>query len=68
MGEPLPLTLRSVAPSVYLPSLLYGIGQGAIAPVIALSALELGASVGVASLVVGAVGLGQLLADVRPVR
>ncbi len=59
-----PVTLRSVAPSVYLPSLLYGIGQGAIAPIIALSALELGASVGVASLVVGAVGVGQLLADV----
>ena len=65
MTEPSPpVTLRSVAPSVYLPSLLYGIGQGAIAPVIALSALDLGASVGVASLVVGAVGLGQLCADV----
>ena len=58
------VTLRSVAPSVYLPSLLYGIGQGAIAPVIALSALQLGASAGVASLVVGAVGVGHLLADV----
>jgi MFS family permease len=58
------VTLRAVAPSVFLPSLLYGIGQGAIAPVIALSALDLGASVGVASLVVGAVGVGQLLADV----
>ncbi len=59
-----PVTLRSVAPSVYLPSLLYGIGQGAIAPVIALSALQLGADAGVASLVVGAVGVGHLLADV----
>lgn len=62
--SPEPFSLRSVAPSVYLPSLLYGIGQGAVAPVIALSALELGAGVGVASLVVGAVGLGHLLADV----
>jgi MFS family permease len=58
------MSLRAVAPSVFLPALLYGIGQGAIAPVIALSALELGASVGVASLVVGALGVGQLLADV----
>jgi MFS family permease len=58
------MTLRAVAPSVFLPSLLYGIGQGAIAPVIALSALDLGASVGVASLVVGAAGVGQLLADI----
>jgi MFS family permease len=58
------VSLRAVAPAVYLPALLYGIGQGAIAPVIALSALDLGASVGVASLVVGALGVGQLLADV----
>ena len=64
VSPPPPVTLRSVAPSVYLPSLFYGIGQGAIAPIIALSALELGAGVGVASLVVGAVGLGQLLADI----
>jgi MFS family permease len=58
------VSLRTVAPSVFLPTLLYGMGQGAIAPVIALSALDLGAGVGVASLVVGAVGVGQLLADI----
>ena len=58
------VSLRAVAPSVYLPALLYGLGQGAIAPVIALSALDLGASVGVASVVVGALGVGQLLADI----
>jgi MFS family permease len=49
---------------VFLPSLLYGLGQGAIAPVIALSALDLGASVAVASLVVAGVGIGQTLADI----
>ena len=58
------VSLRSVAPTVFAPALLYGLGQGAIAPVIALSALDLGASVGEASVVVGAVGLGHLLADV----
>ena len=58
------VSLRSVAPTVFLPAMLYGLGQGAIAPVIALSALDLGASVGGASVVVGAVGLGHLLADV----
>ncbi|MDP9390144.1 MAG: MFS transporter, partial [Actinomycetota bacterium] len=58
------VSLRSVAPTVFLPAGLYGLGQGAIAPVIALSALELGASAGAASVVVGAVGLGHLLADV----
>lgn len=56
--------LRSVVPTVFLPAMLYGLGQGAIAPVIALSALDLGASVGGASLVVAAVGVGQLLADI----
>lgn len=58
------VSLRAVAPTVFLPSLLYGLGQGAIAPVIALSALDLGASVGAASVVVGAVGIGHLLADI----
>jgi MFS family permease len=60
MSEP---SLWSIAPSVYLPNLLYGIGQGAIAPVIALSATGLGASVAAASLVVAAVGLGQVAGD-----
>jgi MFS family permease len=58
------VTLRSVAAPVYLPSLLYGIGQGAIVPIIALSARELGASLGLASLIVGLVGLGQILGDI----
>ena len=58
------VTLRSIAPSAYLPTLLYGIGQGAIAPVVALSALELGASAGQASLVVALAGIGQVTGDV----
>ena len=64
MTAPGYVSLRAVTPSVFLPSLLYGLGQGAIAPVIALSALDLGASVAVASLVVAAVGVGQTLADI----
>lgn len=59
-----PVSLWSIAPSVYLPNLLYGIGQGAIAPVIALSATGLGASVATASLVVAAVGIGQVAGDI----
>jgi MFS family permease len=58
-----PFRLRSVAASVYLPSLLYGIGQGAVAPVIILSAVELGASAAVAFLVVAFAGLGATLAN-----
>jgi MFS family permease len=57
-------TLRSLGLAVFLPSLLFGIGQGAILPVVALSARDLGASVAQASLVVALAGLGQFLGDV----
>lgn len=59
-----PVSLWSIGPSVYLPALLYGIGQGAIAPVVALSARDLGASIATASLVVAAAGLGQVVGDI----
>ncbi|MDX3000800.1 MFS transporter [Kribbella solani] len=57
-------SLWKIAPAVYLPALLYGIGQGAIAPVVALSATQRGASVAVAGLVVAAAGLGQVIGDI----
>lgn len=58
------ITLRGLTASAFLPTLLFGIGQGAVVPVIAFSALDLGASVGVASLVVAMAGVGQLVGDV----
>ncbi len=54
----------SVGARTYLPTLLFGTGQGAIVPVVALTALELGASTGQAGLVVALLGIGQLLGDV----
>jgi MFS family permease len=48
---------------VYVPSGLFGIGEGAIAPVVAIVASELGASVALASLVVGTMGIGRVLGD-----
>ena len=45
-----PFRLRSLVFSVYLPTLLFAIGQGAILPVIPLFARDLGASVAIASL------------------
>ncbi|GAB3593657.1 MFS transporter [Angustibacter peucedani] len=57
------VSARRAALSVYAPSAVWGVGQGAIAPVVALSARELGASVGVAALVVALVGLGGLVGD-----
>jgi MFS family permease len=59
-----PVSLWKIAPSVYLPALLYGIGAGAIAPVVALSALQLGAPIAVAGLVVAAAGVGQVIGDI----
>jgi MFS family permease len=58
------VSLWRIAPSVYLPALLYGIGQGAIAPVVVLSARDLGASVAMAGLVVAAAGVGQVVGDI----
>jgi MFS family permease len=47
--------------SIYLPSMLFATGQGAIAPVVALSALELGASPASAAAAVATVGLGKVV-------
>jgi MFS family permease len=56
--------LRDVAIPAYGPSLLYGISSGAVAPVIALSAVQRGASVAVAGLVVALMGIGSILANI----
>ena len=57
------VTLRSIAPSAYGPAVLYGIGSGASTPVIALAAIQLGATVPTAAFVVSLIGIGQLLGD-----
>ena len=58
-----PVRLRSIAVSVYGPTILVAVGQGAILPLVALSARALGASVGTAALIVALIGLGQLIGD-----
>jgi len=58
-----PFSLRAIAVPVYGPSLLFGIGTGAVLPVVALSARDLGASFGTAALVVGMQGAGLLIGD-----
>ena len=55
--------LRTIAVSAYGPTLLGAIGSGAVAPIVAVSARELGASLGVAALLVGTIGVGQLVGD-----
>ena len=61
--SPEPVRLRRIAVSVYGPTILVAVGQGAILPLVALSARALGASVGTAALIVALIGLGQLIAD-----
>jgi MFS family permease len=59
-----PFKLSSLALSVYVPTLLFSIGQGAVLPIIPLFALELGASAAAAGFVIGMRGLGLMLFDV----
>lgn len=62
--EPSTATLRSIAPSVFLPAMVYEIGNGAIAPIIALTALHVGASPSTAGYMLALLGIGQVLGDV----
>lgn len=57
-------TLRGIAVAAFGPSLLFGIGEGAIFPVIALSAKQLGASVALSGLIVSLFGIGALLNNI----
>ncbi len=59
--DPQPFSLRSIAVAAFGPTLLFGIGQGAILPVVALTARDLGASVAIAALIVTLMGLGSWL-------
>jgi MFS family permease len=55
--------LRSLILSVYLPTFLFSVGQGAVLPIIPLFARDLGASVAVAGLIVAMRGVGTMLFD-----
>jgi MFS family permease len=56
-------TLRSLGFTVYGPSFLFSVGQGAVIPIVALAAKDLGASVAIASLTVALRGIGTMLFD-----
>ena len=57
-------SLRRIAVSAFGPSLLFGLGEGAILPVIPLTARELGASVPMAALIVTLIGIGSLVSNI----
>ncbi|MFT3818251.1 MAG: MFS transporter [Rubrivivax sp.] len=59
--DPQPFSLRRIALPAFGPSLLFGIGEGAILPVVPLTARELGASTSIAALAVALIGVGSLI-------
>ncbi|WP_315915180.1 MFS transporter [Arthrobacter sp. lap29] len=57
-------SLRSIAIPAFGPSLLFGIGEGAILPVIPLSSIGMGSSLAGAALVVSLIGIGSLISNI----
>lgn len=58
-----PYRLREIAIPAFGPSLLYGIADGAVLPVLAFTARDLGASLAVAGFVVALMGVGSLVSN-----
>ena len=56
--------LRSVAVAAYGPSTLFGLAQGAMLPVIALSAIDRGASAAIAALIGALLGIGAIVTNI----
>ena len=57
-------SFRSVAVAVFLPTLLFSIGEGALIPLIPVAATNLGASLAIAGVISGMVMIGELVGDV----
>ncbi len=63
-APPQSISLKSLVGSVYLPTFLFSVGQGAVIPIVPLFATDLGASIATASLIVGMRGIGTMAMDV----
>ena len=63
MSSPDDFSLRRIAVAAYGPTILYGLAEGAVLPVIPLSALALGASVPATALLVTLIGIGSMLTN-----
>jgi MFS family permease len=59
-----PFSLRKIAVPAFGPSFLFGLGEGAILPVIALTVRQLGGSVALAALMVTLIGIGSLVTNI----
>jgi len=62
--EPDDFRLRDVAIAAYGPSVLFGLAEGAMLPVITLSAIERGASLSVAAFIAALLGIGSILTNI----
>jgi len=62
--SPAEFSLRQIALPAFGPSLLFGLGEGAILPIVPLMARDLGASVPIAALVVALISIGSLLNNI----
>ncbi|WP_063746887.1 MFS transporter [Catenuloplanes japonicus] len=59
-GDSTATVLRKLGLTVYLPATVYTLGHASILPVVAVRAVELGASLSVGGLMMGLIGLGQV--------
>ncbi|MEJ8853462.1 MFS transporter [Variovorax robiniae] len=63
-SPPAEFSLRKIAIPAFGPSLLFGIGEGAILPIVPLTARDLGASVSMAAPMVALISIGSLLNNI----
>lgn len=59
-----PFRWRSIALPALLPTLLFSIGEGAIIPIVPIAAVNLGATLALAGLVVALLTIGELLGNI----
>lgn len=57
-------SLRTIAAAVYLPTLLFGIGEGALIPLIPAAASSLGATIAFAGAIAAMLKIGELIGDI----
>lgn len=57
-------SLRPIMISAFAPAMMFGVAEGAVLPVVALTARSLGGSIALASLVVALIGVGSLVSNI----
>ncbi|HEU5270086.1 MAG TPA: MFS transporter [Jatrophihabitans sp.] len=63
-GRPPDFSLRPILIPAFAPAVLFGIAEGAVLPVVALTARQLGGSLALASLIVALIGIGSLVSNI----